>query len=329
MGGFEVRRDSSSNNVPVVGYQDTADAQDVVLWAAVSVTESGNTDANGVFTATHLPIIDTTHDWVTDAGGVNRERLIDGKDITAQDSGANPLYAGTADGKAGTIPLYTDQALTTSAVNLAGVQVTYTTLAPVSVGPDGKLQVTVAAGTASIGTVGLDAGTNIVGKVIIHNTADNGGEDNSIRIRDSLGGNELAAMGYNSDGKALPNFPLAVSDLPWLYNGDGTLTRVRNSKIFKDATATAAGDTTVWTPAAGSVAIRGFLLVGGDVDTTVQFKTGATNHGPVFFLKSGQTISVDYPNIWIPGAAGEALSVTLGTAQNTAGVAVQVWGTEE
>ncbi|GMA49314.1 hypothetical protein GCM10025857_06710 [Alicyclobacillus contaminans] len=327
-GGFTTRRDSSANNVPVVGYQDTADAQDVILWAAVQVTETGNTDASGNFQATNLPIIDATHDWYVDSGGVGRQRLINGKDITAKDSGGNTLYAGQANGQTGVIPLYKDSGLTTSVASLTGVQVTYWTLQPVAVDAQGHLVVSVN-GTVNVSLSGsLPAGTNTIGQVIPFNPLDNGGEQASIRIRDSAAGNALAAMGYNADSKALPSvgYPLAVSALPWLYNGDGTASRVRNARYFHSATATASGNTTVWTPASGkTVAIRGFFLIASGT-VTVQFTAAGTAVGPQLPLVAGIPVVVNFENIWMPGSAGQAIGVNLSAA---ATVGVMLWGTEE
>ncbi|WP_026963070.1 hypothetical protein [Alicyclobacillus herbarius] len=166
--GFNVRRDSSPNNIPVIGYQDAADAQDVILWAAIQVTETGNTDGNGNFTATNLPVIDATHDWVTDSGSVGWQHLVNGKDITATDSSGNTLYAGQANGHTGVIPLYKDSELQTSAASLTGVQVTYWTLKPLAVDEQGRL---------AMGFSGaLPAGTNRIGAVIARGTTANGTE---------------------------------------------------------------------------------------------------------------------------------------------------------
>jgi hypothetical protein len=41
---FLVRRDSSVNNVPVVGYNEGVDAQDVLLFGACKTTEQLTTD---------------------------------------------------------------------------------------------------------------------------------------------------------------------------------------------------------------------------------------------------------------------------------------------
>mgnify|MGYP000906034109 FL=1 len=136
MAQFKTRRDYSINNVPVVGYQDSADIQDVLLWGVKPVTDTGlSTDANGILTVAHKPIIDVTHD-AKDDNGTLRERLIDANDITIAG-----YYIGEVDGAAGTIHLYTDAEKTTSAANATGISVTYNTLVPITIDSNGKLVV--------------------------------------------------------------------------------------------------------------------------------------------------------------------------------------------
>lgn len=136
MAQFKTRRDYSINNVPVVGYQDSADIQDVLLWGVKQVTDTGlATDANGILTVAHKPIIDVTHD-AKDDNGTLRERLIDANDITIAG-----YYIGEVDGAAGTIHLYTDAGKTTSAANATGISVTYNTLVPITIDSNGKLVV--------------------------------------------------------------------------------------------------------------------------------------------------------------------------------------------
>lgn len=136
MAQFKTRRDYSINNVPVVGYQDSADIQDVLLWGVKQVTDTGlATDENGILTVAHKPIIDVTHD-AKDDNGTFRERLLDEKDITI-----NGYFIGEVDGAAGTIHLYTDAEKTTSAANATGITVTYYTLVPITIDDNGNLVV--------------------------------------------------------------------------------------------------------------------------------------------------------------------------------------------
>lgn len=331
--GFMVRRDSSANNVPVVGYQDTADAQDVILWAAVQVTETGNTDAQGIFHASHLPIIDTTHDWSTDGNGTPRQRVINGKDVTAQGQ-SGTLYVGTVDGIAGTIPLYTDSGLTTSAVNQTGVTVTYTTLAPVSADSQGRLQVSLSGATLQISGP-LPAGTNQIGNVGIVGALPAGTNNiGQVELLDSAG-NGLKVMSYTSgDGYSVPTNPLATSALPWLYNGDGTASRVRNSKKFVNQTFTASGPANFWTPQSGkSVALRGWLI-SANCTCTVNWRVNGSDIAPAMNLAPGVPLFVELPNIWIVGSASQILgvditNVSLPSGVSTPSVGVLAWGTEE
>ena len=148
--GFKARRDHSLQNVPLIGYQDSADAQDIVLWAAHKVTEIGDTDENGILKVKNRPIIDMTHDLVIDNEGIPRERLIDGKDVIAQTSGGNKLYVGKVQGNIGEIELFTDEERTTSAANLINVKVEFYTLQHLQVDEEGRLLV---AGTGGSGEV--------------------------------------------------------------------------------------------------------------------------------------------------------------------------------
>ncbi|AEE98022.1 hypothetical protein [Mahella australiensis] len=237
MAGFKTRRDSSTNNVPVVGYQDSADAQDIILWGVVRVTETGNTDANGIFTTNRKPIIDITHDWVVDGGGIHRERLIDGADITAKDSSNNPLYPGQADGKAGTIPLYMDAGHTTSAANLTGIQVTFYTLAPIAIDTDGKMKVS------------LEGEAEVTDAPLL-----------KVYVKDFTGRHPVCSN-PNSD-TIIPPYqdapddskyaPLAVSAFNLFYDGSRWQRKREPVKIVKkDISTTASATTPFWTPASG------------------------------------------------------------------------------
>lgn len=338
MSTFKTRRDSSQNNVPVVGYQNSADAQDTILWAAVKVTDTGSTDSNGNFQAQNTPIIDTTHDWTVDSSGVGRGRIIDGNDITAQDSGSNTLYVGKADGKSGNIPLYTDSGLTTSAASLTGVQVTYTTLVPVQTTADGKLKVEIAsgslpAGSNNIGSVNIansiPAGNNNIGEIEIFNPRDNGGEKSSIRIRDSLAGVTLAAMGYD-DGHAIPQYPLSVAALPTQYYGPDGMHRVRGPQKYKTATATATGAANFWTPSSSaSVGLLGWTITAGE-DCTFNWRVAGSDIDPAFPLTKGVPQTVNLPNIWTPGSSGDVLGYDITNASSSSPtVGIMAWGTEE
>lgn len=348
--GFTLRRDSSANNIPVLGYQDAADAQDIILWATIQVTEIGNTDGSGDFKATNVPLVDASHRWAVDGNNIGRQRLIDGKSITAQTSGGTTLYAGQANGQTGVIPLYTDSGLSTSAANLTGVQITYWTLSPVACDSQGRLAISgdlsaslsgaLPAGSNNIGHVNVDsapalaAGSNIIGKVIPWNPLDNGGEQASIRIRDSHAGNDTAVLPYSADNKAIPTYPLSVSSMPWVYNGGkaNTMDRVRNAKYFHAETFTAAGSASIWTPS-GAVGIMGFML-SSNTDCDFDWSIAGGDIPPNIHLGPAiPVIVVHLPNVWIPGSTGEELGIHISNVGTppSAGlkVGVMVWGTEE
>lgn len=128
------------------------------------------------------------------------------------------------------------------------------------------------------------------------------------------------------------------------YALDGTnWDRVRGATVFRSAVATAAGNTAVWTPTAGTrfrlmawrLSVAGTLAAAGtqvlqlrDGATTVIARAGAN---VAQTLPSGDTqIGEDY------GAFGQlsstidnVLNLNLGTAMATGAVYIDVWGTEE
>jgi hypothetical protein len=336
--GFTTRRDSSVNNVPVVGYQDSADAQDVILWAPCQVTDTVNTDSTGMATVLNAPIIDVSHDWVTDGQNVPRQRKIDSKDITAKDANNNTLYVGAVNGALGQVMLYTDSGLTTAAVNKTGVQVTYWTMKPVQVNSQGQLVVSLASGSISATLSGaLPAGSNNIGSVNVASLPAIPAGTNTIgnvQLLDSAGAG-LKAMGYTSgDGLAVVSNPLATSSLPWLYNGDGTASRVRNSRYFHNQTFTASGPANFWTPASGkAVALRGWLIV-SNAPCNFNWRVNGVDIAPTMTLTAGTPMFVELPNIWIVGSANQILGVDItnvGTVAvgSTLAVGVLAWGTEE
>lgn len=237
MPGFTIRRDSSINNVPVVGYQDSADAQDIILWGAVQVSETGNTDANGIFLTQHKPIIDISHDWRVDGNGVPRERILDDKDITAKTSGGAALYIGIVDGTAGSIKLYTDNAKATVAANLTGVQVGFYTLLPVSLTSDGKINVELG------GAADADSDPSF-----------------KVYIKDITGwhpvcvspNSDTITSPYQDTPESSKYAPLAVAAFDLFYNGSQWQRKREPVMVIKKDISTSAGATTpFWTPAGG------------------------------------------------------------------------------
>jgi hypothetical protein len=169
--------------------------------------------------------------------------------------------------------------------------------------------------------------TQVVGKVVVRNTVDGGGEDNSIRMRDSVGGNTTSIINLNADDKAPGNYPLGVASLPTGYVGDGKWDRIRATKIFKYVDASSAGDNAVWTPAAGKkFRLLGFILACGGTGVAVYFKDGATQISPTFTLAANQITQMDLGNGYLSSTANNVLNANLGAA-NTVGI--WAYGTEE
>ena len=169
--------------------------------------------------------------------------------------------------------------------------------------------------------------TQVVGKVVVRNTVDGGGEDNSIRIRDSIGGNTTSIINLNADDKTPGNYPLGVASLPTGYVGDGKWDRLRTTKIFKQVDASSSGDNTVWDPAAGKkFRLLGFILQCGGTATNVYFKDGATQFSPTFILAANQFIQVNLGNGYLSSTADNNLVANLSAANP---VAVWAYGTEE
>lgn len=314
MAGFHVRRDTSVNNIPVVGYQDAVDAQDVILWGAMQVTETGPTDGNGVFRTTR-PIVDVSHDWIIDTGGTARERKIDGSDITAKKSDNTPLYVGQADGLGKTVPLFTDENQTTAAANLTGVQVTYWTLVPLAVDSQGRLILAPDPSTKTVQLTGaLPAGTNTIG---------------SVQLLDALG-NTLAAKNHTSDGHSGVNFPLATVAYGYVYNGL-SWDRVRTPYAVKPANLTASG--TVWTPPSGKKVnlMKAILNVGkpataGDL-IGIQLTDTGSPISPTFWLAAGGLVTLDFGNGW--STTGDFGVTITGSLADGSSVAVWLEGTVE
>lgn len=146
------------------------------------------------------------------------------------------------------------------------------------------------------------------------------------------------------DGNDSTGYAAAVN---WLFNGS-TYDRTRTPKVFKTATATAAGDTAVWTPAS----TKKFRLMGYAIYLTANASLAAGGLEEIL-LRDSTTATGLALSAFVPGAAGTAftqdvesgvvtlgngllsatannvLNVNLGTALATGEVRVVVWGTEE
>jgi hypothetical protein len=128
------------------------------------------------------------------------------------------------------------------------------------------------------------------------------------------------------------------------WNG-ASFDRIRVANVFKTVVATAAGSTVVWTPTAGkSFRLMGYTIsVAGTLAATgvqaLQFLDGATAiknyfadviQTPTVSISGGDTqIGADLGQGQLSAAVNNVLSISLGSAMVTGGVAVNAWGTEE
>jgi hypothetical protein len=128
------------------------------------------------------------------------------------------------------------------------------------------------------------------------------------------------------------------------WNG-ASFDRIRIANVFKTVVATEAGATALWTPAAGkSFRLMGYTIsVAGTLAATgvqtLQLLDGATaikNHlanvieTTTVSISGGDTqIGADLGQGELSAAANNVLSINLGSAMATGGVAVNAWGTEE
>lgn len=134
---FKVRRDSSTNNVPTVGYNDGVDAQDVILFGACKVTEILTTDGAGKVVLTHPPV-SLTGITSTDTSGVRRGRNLN-DDITITSVGGTiTYYAGSISPIDKTLKVYTNLART-AVISGGTVSVTYYKRVPIKVNANGEL----------------------------------------------------------------------------------------------------------------------------------------------------------------------------------------------
>lgn len=134
---FKVRRDSSTNNVPTVGYNEGVDAQDVVLFGACGVTETLTADGAGKITLTHHPVSLTGATFV-DASGVRRGRNLNNDITVTSVDGATTYYAGSVSPVDKTLKVYTD-VNRTAVISGGSVSVTYYKRVPVKVNVNGEL----------------------------------------------------------------------------------------------------------------------------------------------------------------------------------------------
>lgn len=138
--------------------------------------------------------------------------------------------------------------------------------------------------------------------------------------------------------------PLGVS--PFAFNGT-TWDKVRTCTTFKTATATASGNTALWTPASGKkfrlmrlyVTVSATNTIAAVTNEIITFQDGATAMSIRFDASVGTTAAAgeDFSSGWVDlgngilsAAANNVLNLNLGTAVATGpGVTATVCGTEE
>lgn len=134
---FLVRRDSSTNNVPTVGYNDGADAQDVILFGANEVTEPLTTDGTGSVALSNIPV-SIAGTVFTDENNIRRARNMNEDIIIKSEDNTITYYAGSIDPANKTLKVYTDSSRTTVTTG-TNVNITYYKRTPLKVNDKGEL----------------------------------------------------------------------------------------------------------------------------------------------------------------------------------------------
>lgn len=113
----------------------------------------------------------------------------------------------------------------------------------------------------------------------------------------------LWAQGIASDGINLGGVVgLSTVNLPMIFRGDGTYDRLRTPVTFKTAVASAAGNTAIWTPAAG----KRFRLMAYSIEVTGNASMGAAGLNEITLNDAGAAIGQGV-SAWFPAAAGTLL----------------------
>lgn len=134
---FNVRRDSSTNNVPTVGYNEGVDAQDVILFGACKVTETLTADGTGKITLSNFPV-SLTGATFTDTSGVRRARNLNDDISIISVGGETAYYAGSVSPSDKTLKVYTNSART-AVISGGSVVVTYYKRVPIKLNENGEL----------------------------------------------------------------------------------------------------------------------------------------------------------------------------------------------
>lgn len=164
--------------------------------------------------------------------------------------------------------------------------------------------------------------------------------------RSTLVDNNIASpIGFAVEGSTVTR---PVATLGYVSAGDGVnWPAIRTPTVFRTATATAAGDTTVWTPAAGKkfrlmryrIDITGQAIqaVAGNIEITLIDNATAMNIGnsvyvPAIALNQFGAYSsgwIDLGNGYLSLVANNTLDVNLSAALTAGELRIQTAGTEE
>lgn len=136
---FKVRRDSSTNNVPTVGYNEGVDAQDVILFGACKVTEQLTTDGVGRITLTNNPV---SISGITSKDNLDtpRGRSFDEEITITSVAGSTKYYAGSISPVDRTLKVYSNSDRTVVTAGTS-VYVTYYKRVPLSVNSKGEIAI--------------------------------------------------------------------------------------------------------------------------------------------------------------------------------------------
>lgn len=167
----------------------------------------------------------------------------------------------------------------------------------------------------------------------------------SITLSQVTADTELPAAATVADALTNPSAPQVAAD-GMAYNGV-SWDRLRTPTTFKTVTATASGDTALWTPAAGKkfrlmryiVHVTGgaAMASGGDLDIVLRDAASSLNLGHSLYVPaSGGTALGGFSSGWInlgngplSAAANNVLNVNLSAAITGGKVRVTCCGTEE
>jgi len=143
---------------------------------------------------------------------------------------------------------------------------------------------------------------------------------------------------FNADGESATLVGQPTATFLYGFNGS-TWDRVRIANTFKTLSATASGNTAVWTPGAGSkFRLMGFeITVVGTLSAAgiqvIELLDGATviKNFLAYVGTTGaaaQVFAEDMGQGYLSTTAANVLNINLGTAMSTGAVTINAWGTQ-